>query len=306
MTGYIFLFLTVLIGVSKGYCGKKTSEYVNGITDGLILQATRLILCVIIGVCLFCFSDTTSQLNGGIFLISLLNGIANAAFLLSWLFAVKSGAYLFVDICLTAGGILLPCLCGYLFFGSKISAVQYIGIVIMMIAVLVMNSYNSTVTKKKISLGNVLLLIGVAVSNGLMGVAEKFFVHYTKNQNINCDLSLFSLLTFLFACLTMLIALFLICKKEKITIKKCAKEFPFKKLWIYLILIATFLFFNTYLTTLTNTYIENTVLIYPLKFGSNLLLSAIMAAVIFKEKINIRSITGMILITISIILINIL
>ncbi len=107
MTGYIFLFLTVLIGVSKGYCGKKTSEYINNITDGLILQTIRLILCVIIGVCLFLFSNNQPQINNIILLISFLNGIANATFLISWLFAIQSGAYLFVDICLTAGILIL-------------------------------------------------------------------------------------------------------------------------------------------------------------------------------------------------------
>ncbi len=306
MTGYIFLFLTVLIGVSKGYCGKKTSEFVNGITDGLILQATRLVLCVIIGICLFAFSNNTSQIDATILFISLLNGIANATFLLSWLFAVKSGAYLFVDICLTSGGILIPCVCGALFFEGKITAVQYIGILIMIIAVITMNSYNSTITKKKLSIGNSLLLLCVAVSNGLMGVSEKFFAYYTTNNNIFCGLSTFSLLTFLFACILLVIALFFVCKKQKSSMKSCLKLFPYKKLWVYLILIATFLFFNTYLTTLTNTYIDNTVLIYPLKFGSNLILSAIMAAVVFKEKPNIRSIIGIILITISILLINVI
>ena len=306
MIGYIFLFATVLIGVSKGYCGKKTSEYVNGITDGLILQAIRLFLCVIIGIVLFAFSNTPFNIDITILIISLLNGIANAAFLLSWLFAVKSGAYLFVDVCLTTGGILLPCICGALFFDNKITMIQYIGIVIMILAVLVMNSYNSTVTKKKISFGNILLLICVAISNGLMGVCEKFFAHHSSTNNINCDLSVFSLLTFLFACIILLIALIILCKVTKSSIKICAQNFPFKKLWIYLILISAFLFFNTYLTTLTNTYIENTVLIYPLKFGSNLILSAIMATVIFKEKTNIRSIIGMILITASIVFINVL
>ena len=100
--------------------------------------------------------------------------------------------------------------------------------------------------------------------------------------------------------------LIILCKATKSSIKIRAQNFPFKKLWIYLILISAFLFFNTYLTTLTNTYIENTVLIYPLKFGSNLILSAIMATVIFKERTNIRSIIGMILITASIIFINVL
>lgn len=306
MTGYIFLFLAVLTSVAKGFCGKKTSQHVTGITDGLILQATRLVLCVVIGVCLFAFSGNTSNIDYNILLISLLNGVANAVFLLSWLFAIKSGAYLFVDICLTAGGILIPCVCGRLFFGGKITLLQYVGILIMLIAVLVMNSYNASITKKQISFMNTLLLLCVALSNGLIGVSEKLFAHYTANNNIVCDLSVFSLLTFLFACIILFVSLIFVCKKQKTTIKASFKSFPFNKLWIYLILIAAFLFFNTYLTTLTNTYINNTILIYPLKFGSNLILSAIMAAVIFKEKPNTKSILGMILITISILFINVL
>lgn len=306
MIGYSFLFLAVLTGVAKGYCGKKTSQYVNGITDGLILQAIRLAFCVIIGVCLFAFSSNTSQIDSKIILISLLNGVANAAFLISWLFAIKSGAYLFVDICLTAGGILIPCISGALFFDSKITLLQYIGIAIMLTAVLIMNSYNSTVTNKKLSVGNILLLLCVAVSNGLMGVCEKFFAYHITTNNINCNLSAFSMLTFIFACAILQFALIFICNKRNARIKDCIKSFPFKKLWIYLIFIALFLFFNTYLTTLSNTYIDNTVLVYPLKFGSNLILSAIMAATIFKEKINYRSVLGMIFITVSIVFINVI
>lgn len=306
MVGYLFLFIAVLTGVAKGYCGKKTSEYISSITDCLIMQSSRLILCVIIGLCLFLFSGTQTNIDSTILLISIFNGIANAAFLLSWIFAVKSGAYLFVDICLTAGGILLPCLCDALFLGGIITPIQYLGIVIMFFAVLAMNSYNSTVTKRKITVGNILLLSCVAISNGLMGFCAKLFAYHKERINFNCDLSVFSLLTFLFACVFMLIALPIICKIQKTKINDCIKSFPYKKLWIYLIFIALFLFFNSYLTTLTNTYIKNTVLIYPLQFGSNLILSAVMAAIVFKEKINFRSILGMILITLSIILINVI
>ena len=306
MTGYILLFLAVLTGVSKGYCGKKTSEYVNDITDGLILQTSRLLLCLVIGICLIFISKDTFYVNNVILFISLINGIANALFLISWLFTIKSGAYLFVDICLTAGGILLPCICGAVFFGSTITPIQYVGIVIIIFAVLVMNNYNSTVTKKKVSFGNILLLLVVASTNGLMGLCEKWFAYYTSNSNTKGNLSSFSITTFFFAVIVLQIMLCIVCKKEKKNILNCVKDFPYKKLWIYIILIAIFLFFNTYLTTLANTFIHNTVLIYPLKFGSNLILSAIMAAVVFKEKINRYSILGMILISISIIFINIL
>lgn len=306
MIGYSFLFLAVLTGVAKGYCGKKTSGYVNTLIDGLILQHIRLALCMLIGILLVLISGNTFQLDIPVLFISLLNGIANAVFLISWLFAVKNGAYLFVDICLTAGGILIPCICGAIFFGGNITLLQYVGIFVMLIAVLVMNSYNSSITNKKISPRDLLLFLCVAVSNGLIGLCEKWFAYYTANNNSNADLSSFSFATFFFAGIIMRLALQILCKKENKTINECNKTFPFKKLWIYIVLIAFFLFFNTYLTTLANTYIQNTVLIYPLKFGSNLILSSVMAAVIFKEKINMRSIAGMILISISILLINVL
>ncbi len=306
MTGYIFLFITVLIGVSKGYCGKKTSEYVSGITDGLILQSIRLALCVIIGVCLFAFSGKTSQIDSTVLLISFINGIANATFLLSWLFAIRSGAYLFVDICLTAGGILIPCFSGAIFFGNAIKPTQYIGIIIMMVAVYIMCGYNTTITNKKMSLSNALLLLCVAFSNGLMGYCEKHFAYHTQTTGIDCSTSFFGLLTFAFAAVILIISLPVVCKKVNCTVRQSFENFPFKQLWIYIILIAAFLYFNTYFGTLTNAYIDNTVLIYPLKFGSNLLLSAVMAAVMFKERVTKRSILGMVLITVSIILINVI
>lgn len=148
MLGYIFLFITVLIGVSKGYCGKKTSEFISGITDGLLLQSIRALLCVVIGGILFVSSGKAAQIDKTVLIISFLNGLSNAAFLLSWLFAVRSGAYLFVDMCLTAGGILVPCIGSMILPGSSISLLQYIGITVMLIAIFVMSGYNSTITKK--------------------------------------------------------------------------------------------------------------------------------------------------------------
>ncbi|MBR5472551.1 MAG: EamA family transporter [Clostridia bacterium] len=306
MIGYLFLFTNVLVGVSKGYCGKKSSEHINGITDGLLLQSIRVLLCVVIGGILFFISGEGLEVDKTILIISALNGLANAAFLLSWLFAVRGGAYLFVDVCLTAGGILIPCFSGALFFGGTIKPTQYIGIVIMMAAVFVMCGYNNSITKKKLSITDILLLLCVALSNGLMGFCQKFFTYYTDEANVVCNKSYFGLLTFIFAAIIFIIAIPIVCKKTKINIKQSFNKFPFKRLWVYIIFIAIFLYLDTYLGTLTNEYITNTVLIYPLKFGSNLILSAIMAAVMFKEKINMRSIFGMILITISIVLINVI
>ncbi len=270
------------------------------------MQSIRVLLCVLIGALLFLFTGNTAQVDFIVLFISFLNGAANAIFLLSWLFAVRSGAYLFVDMCLTAGGILVPCFGDAIFFGGTITLTQHIGIFIMMVAILVMCGYNTAITNKKMSLSNVLLLLSVALSNGLMGFCEKYFAHHTQTTNIDCSTSFFGLLTFAFAAIILIISLPLVSKKANRTVKQSFKAFPFKQLWVYIILIAAFLYFNTYFGTLTNAYINNTVLIYPLKFGSNLLLSAIMAAIFFKEKINLRSVIGMILITASILFINVI
>lgn len=303
--GYLFLFLAVFMGALRGYCGKKTSGIIANVTDGLFLHAFRMLLCVGIGAVLLLFSSAPAQIDGTVLWIALLSGVCNAFFMLGWLFSVRSGAYLLVDMCSAAGGILLPCFCGILWLGETVSGLQVIGVVLMLAAVYVMCGYNNSVKSSGLSRGALWLLLSVALTSGGLSFAEKLFMRHVQWTGLACDTSTFSLLTFAFSALVLFLAVAAVCKRTGQPVAAALRDFPLKRLWLYVVVMAAAMFLNTYLGVLTNAYITDTVLIYPLKFGSNLVLAAIMAAVLFGERINWRSLLGMVLVTASILCINV-
>ena len=55
--GYIYLFLVILTGLTKGFCGKKTSGYTEKFKDAFFINAIRMIICVFIGFILTAIID---------------------------------------------------------------------------------------------------------------------------------------------------------------------------------------------------------------------------------------------------------
>ena len=47
--GYLFVLISVLSGTTKGYCGKKTSEFMKNPVDGVFISMIRMIICTLIG-----------------------------------------------------------------------------------------------------------------------------------------------------------------------------------------------------------------------------------------------------------------
>ena len=46
MIGYLFLAASLLFGIIKGYCGKKTSGFIVGYKDAVMSNLIRIVLCV--------------------------------------------------------------------------------------------------------------------------------------------------------------------------------------------------------------------------------------------------------------------
>ena len=64
-----------------------------------------------------------------------------------------------------------------------------------------------------------------------------------------------------------------------------------KKIFLYIFIMSVCLFANSYFKTLAAGYL-NAVLMYPLSQGGALILSAIMSATLFKEKLTAKAIIG--------------
>ena len=50
--GYIFLLTALVAGATKGYCGKKTSGFVNEYKDAMLANSIRMVFCTLIGLCM--------------------------------------------------------------------------------------------------------------------------------------------------------------------------------------------------------------------------------------------------------------
>ena len=77
-------------------------------------------------------------------LSAMLSGVASAAFVVSWLLSVRTGAYMMVEVFLLIGVFVPIALCR-IFFSEEIGVWQIAGIAILLIAVYIMTAYNSSV-----------------------------------------------------------------------------------------------------------------------------------------------------------------
>ena len=147
--GYLFLALALLAGVTKAYCGKKTSFAVVLGSDSMVMNVLRMCVCGVIGLLLISLQGDLPALGvgGRVLFVSFLSGFFSAAFVVSWLLAVRSGAYMMVEVFLLLGSIVPIALCAVL-FSEPIGRRQIAGILLLLISTYIMCTYNTTLKGK--------------------------------------------------------------------------------------------------------------------------------------------------------------
>jgi drug/metabolite transporter (DMT)-like permease len=231
-------------------------------------------------------------------ILTAVSGVASASFVVSWLLSVKSGAYMMVEVFLLLG-VTVPILLCNLFFEEEITIVEIFGILLLLLSVFIMCTYNTGI-KGKIKPSALLLLIVCGLSNGIADFTQKAFSVKVNNGSP----AVFNFYTYVFAAATLLIAYFIF----RVPDKKSATppRNPIKvvnPIWIYVVIMAGCLFANSFFKTKAAYYLDSTQL-YPLNQGGSVILSLLMSALIFKEKINGKCIVGICLAFISLLMIN--
>ena len=294
--GYLFLGLALFAGVTKGYCGKKTSGYTKDFGDAILANCIRMLLCIVIGLALILATESPAALvpDGKMLLISALSGVSTAAFVVSWLVSVKKSAYMMLDIFLMLG-VLIPLVLSSIFFGEGIKLTQWLGMAVLLVAVVIMCSYNNSI-KTKITPLSFLLMLFCGCSSGIADFSQKLFTKHIPDGSA----AVFNFYTYLFAAVSLIVAYAVARKKGG-----SAGKADFKKIFWYICIMAVCLFANSYFKTLAASRLS-AVLLYPLNQGSALLLAALMAAVFFKEKLTLKAIIGILIAFAGLLIINLL
>ena len=300
--GYLFLSLALASGITKGYCGKKTSFAIASNSDSMIMNVLRMLLCIVIGFGLILFTERLDVLrvDGSVLLIAMLSGVASAAFVVSWLLSVRSGAYMMVEVFLLIGVIIPIVLCRFL-YAEKIGIWQIVGIALLLSAVFIMCTYNVSI-KGKMKISSFLLLILCGVSNGLADFSQKLFVKTDPEGSA----AVFNFYTYVFAAAILLVAYLVfrgIDKRGEIKPRKPLEVI--KPIWVYVLVMAICLFANSFFKTQAAQYLD-AVQLYPLNQGCSVVLSLLMSAIFFKEKITARCVVGICLSFVALMMINLL
>lgn len=300
--GYLFLSLALAAGITKGYCGKKTSFAIASASDSMLMNVLRMVLCIAIGFVLVIVQSGAKALSADGFMLAVaaLSGIASAAFVVSWLLSVRTGAYMMVEVFLLLG-VTVPITLCRVFFNETVGVWQIVGIAILLVAVFIMCTYNSSV-KGKLKIGALLLLILCGFSNGIADFAQKIFVKMKPDGSI----AAFNFYTYVFAALALAIA-YLVFRSadQKAGASPRKPREVIKPIWYFVLIMAVCLFANSYFKTLAAQRLD-AVLLYPLNQGCSVVLSLLMSAIIFKERITARCIMGICLSFVALIMINLL
>ncbi|MEE1006001.1 MAG: EamA family transporter [Acutalibacteraceae bacterium] len=292
--GYLFVLISVLSGTTKGYCGKKTSEFMKNPVDGVFISMIRMIICTLIGgIVVLIGSNTSFGLNMSMFLTALMSAAATSCFVVSWLMCVKNGSYMMLDIFLMLG-VIIPISASAIMFGEKIRINQVCGIMILAVAVYLLCGYNVRL-KGKMTFKSVLLLVFCGAMNGFADLSQKMFV----KLNENASAAVFNFYSYLFSFIILAVVFAVVNKKQS------SKRKDMGKITGYILIMGICLFFNSYFKTLAAHYIDAARL-YPLCQGLSLIFSSLMATFLLKEKLDFKGAVGIVIAFGALLIINLL
>ena len=227
-------------------------------------------------------------------LIAILTGVTLTASTACLLLAMKKTSVVLASL-FGAAGLLVPTISGIFLYDQKVAIGQWIGILFLFIATIFLSS-SSKDTNGKITFKTILLLVGEMLANGSTMLLQTLYKNYVPNGSV----SLYSFLQFAIPSVILLLVALLWSAKEKLPMPKTDK-----KLLGYSVFAAVAIFGISQISTIASAIIPVAIL-FPISDGGGMVISAIVAATIFKEKLTVKSICGITLGIAAIIMIKLL
>ena len=285
MIGYLYLSGALFAGVAKGFCGKKISGAMQTFKDCVFINLARMLFCAAIGFLfvLIEWNFSALRLDGQTLGVYLLSAVGMTAFCVCWMYAYKQDAYVFLNI-FTMLGSVITCLLSFLVYEESIGWNEWLGMAILLCAVVIMSKYNKDVKGKISVLGVAILIIG-CVGSAVTDFSQKAYM-----KSVGESAAAFNFYTYAIGFLMLLVLQLAVRVKDAKT--PLSLEVKDKRHLLAYFLMSLFLFLNTALKTLAAGFLSSAQ-IYPVLQGANLILSGLMAHFLFKERASAKSITGM-------------
>lgn len=282
--GYLYLTAALFAGIAKGFCGKTVSRDMQNFKECTFINMMRMFFCALVGFVVTAIYSGLSgfDLSAAAVRIYIPASISMTVFCVSWMYAYRNEAYMFLSI-FTMLGTIITCLLDAVFYHAPISASRWIGMGILLLAVYIMSIYNKGIKGKLTGKGLFILLLG-STGSALADFSQKIYV-----REIGKDAGVFNFYMYAFSFL-LLLPVYLFCVFRKNTPHLQPKLYHGRHMGIYFAM-AFFLYLNSTTKTMAASFLS-AAQIYPVLQGANLILSALMAHFLFKEKMNLKGLCG--------------
>ena len=296
MIGYFYLAIVLVAGLVKGLFGKGISRDISSLNDGFTVNIIRSAFCAIIGFAVAIIEVGISgfALTFEAFIVCLASSIFMAVFCISWLYAYKSEASAFLNM-FTMLASVATAIMGWAIYGDKIKGTSIAGFVLLFVAVYVMSLYNKNLKGKMSKKGLATLIIG-GLGVALSDFMQKVFIKQSLGQPC-----VFTFYTYFIMLVPQIIVLLLLKKKNPIDKSGVLCD---KRHVGVILIISIALYVNVIMKTIAVGYIPSTQM-YPTLQGANLVASSVCASIFFKEKMSKKSVVGVTIALIAVVLMNI-
>lgn len=282
--GYFYITLALIAGLGKGFCGKKVSDDMHNFKECIFINLMRMLFCTGVGFLLAVIKmdPDAFALSTEILSVCILAAVSMSIFCVCWMYAYRNEAYMLLSI-FTMLGSIVTCILDRVFYQTQIRINQWIGMIILLVAVIIMSEYNKGIKGRLTFKGLFLLILGSAGS-AVADFSQKVYV-----REIGKSAEVFNFYMYALGFLLLLLIYMALGNKK---MPRTAKILYDKHhMWVYFAM-AFFLYMNSVTKTMAAGFISS-VQIYPVLQGANLIASALMAHTLFKEKLNVKCIVGM-------------
>ena len=288
--GYLFLFLSKIATVIKMIAVKNCGNIASGPRNSIIINLIRSLGCIAVSL-VVCLASGFSPLDSAGTVISVFAGISNGIVLFVWILAANKVSLCTVETFCMAGAVIPPLIVSpFIFEGETVSVAQWIGSVLLFGAMYCLSKGGK---KSKMSLSAFVLLVVCTIGNSCCALTKKLFTSFSESST-----EMFQLYTFVFVFITFVL-IFPFVPAHK------ASESPkfTSKVSFYILIAVIMLYLVEYLSTLSSGYLPSAVY-YPLSYVISMPMTFIADVIFFKEKITFNNVIGILLVTLSGILIN--
>lgn len=289
-----YIFIILLLRVVQAFFNKRSSNGIQNIPMLVGYNAYKNAISAILGLLLIVVAGAGFKVDFMTILLATCSGLALFFGGFCGIYAMKSGTVSLNSMFSTAG-MIIPILAGVFLFNKPVAPMQIVGLVVFFISAYLLINASKNVYAN-FSYKTLLLLIGNTFANGCTMLAQQMFTTYVPEG----DVSVFSFLSF--GIIAVLSALFYGVlaatnnhKKETVGLSK--------QLIACGVALATAVFIINQLATICTRTVPPAIL-FTFINGGGTIISTIVAAIVYKEKITKKTACGIILGVASLVIIK--